>query len=114
MRILIVGAGKVGAKVILQLKKNPSIKFYTVDPRDQPHALKQGVIESVDFHEDLNPSAIGHVLTQVRPDIVLVTTSAEDVARTGIPGLEILVESLRSELESTANVPIIAVARTGI
>jgi flavin-dependent dehydrogenase len=114
MRVLVIGAGRVGARVLLQLKKNPRLKVLTVDPRERPYAVEQGVIESVDFHNELSPGDLEGVLRQVRPDLVLVTTSGEDIGRTGVPGLELLVESLRGELEATASVPIIAVARTGV
>ena len=72
------------------------------------------MIESVDFHNELSSRDLEWVLLQVRPDLVLVTTSGEDIGRPGVPGLELLVESLRGELEAAANVPIIAVARTGV
>ena len=89
MRVLIIGAGRVGTKVIFQLKKNPRINILTVDPRERPIALEQGLIESVDFHEDLNPIALKGVLAQVKPDLVLVTTSAgytfADFAKVGVP-----------------------------
>ena len=72
-----------------------------------------GPFVPVDFHNELSPGDLEGVLRKVRPDLVLVTTSGEDIGRTGVPGLELLVESLRGELEATASVPIIAVARTG-
>ena len=52
MRVLVVGAGRVGARVILQLKKNSSLTVLTVDPRKRPYAVEQDVIESVDFHNE--------------------------------------------------------------
>ncbi len=96
------------------MKKNPRLTVLTVDPRKRPYAVEQGVIESVGFHSELGPGALEMVIRQVKPDLVLVTTSGEDIGRTGVPGLELLVESLRGELEATASVPIIAVARTGV
>lgn len=113
MRVLVVGAGVVGAKVLTQLKKNPRIEVITVDPRDKPYAVEQGIIEGVDYYVDLNAVEIKGTLSMVRPDLVLVTTSKEDIARTGVSGLEVLVAGLRNELEATAEVPIIAVARIG-
>jgi ketopantoate reductase len=114
LKILVVGAGRVGAKVLLQLKKNPALTVLTVDPRDEPYAIEQGIIESVDYKKELTPRDLGEVLAWVEPDLVLVTTSAGDMGHTGVPGLEILVEALRGELEATANVPIIAVDRSGV
>lgn len=113
MRVLVVGAGMVGARVLRQLKKNPRIEVVTVDPRDRPYAVEQGIIEDVDYHAELNTVELKETLSKVRPDLVLVTTSKEDMARTGVSGLEVLVTALRNELEATAEVPIIAVARIG-
>ena len=113
MRVLVVGAGMVGARVLRQLKKNPRIEVVTVDPRDRPYAVEQGIIKDVDYHAELNTVELKETLSKVRPDLVLVTTSKEDMARTGVSGLEVLVTALRNELEATAEVPIIAVARIG-
>lgn len=113
MRVLVVGAGRVGARVLLQLRKNPGLTVLTVDPRESPYAVEEGVIPSVDYHRELTPGDLEPVMEEVRPDLVLVTTSGEDIGRTGVPGLDLLVEALRGELEQTANVPVIAVARTG-
>ena len=113
MRVLVVGAGMVGARVLTQLKKNSRIEVVTVDPRDRPYAVEQGIIMDVDYHAELNTVELKETLSKVRPDLVLVTTSKEDMARTGVSGLEVLVTALRNELEATAEVPIIAVARIG-
>jgi len=111
--VLLIGAGRVGAKVLLQLQKNPDITVITVDPRENPYALEQGMISRVDYHVELTPGDLEEVVDHVKPDLVLVTTSGEDMGRSGVPGLEILVEALREELETTAKVPVIAVSRTG-
>lgn len=114
MRVLVIGAGRVGARVLIQLKKNPGLEVITVDPRERPYAVEEGIIASVDFLNDLTPGDLGPVLREVKPDLVLVTTSREDIGRSGVPGLEILVEALQGELETTAKVPIIKVDRTGV
>lgn len=113
MIVLLIGAGRVGAKVLLQLQKNPNIIVVTVDPREKPYALEQGIISKVDYRVELTPGDLEEIVEQVKPDLVLVTTSGEVMGRSGVPGLEILVEALREELEATAKVPVIAVSRTG-
>ena len=111
---MVVGAGRVGARVLMQLRKNPGLTVVTVDPREEPFAVSEGVIPFVDYDAELIPIELLPVIEVVKPDLVLVTTSSEDVGRTGIPGLEVLVDSLRGELEATAKVPIIAVDRSSI
>lgn len=114
MRVLVVGAGRAGAHVLKQLRKNSELTVLTVDPREEPFAVKEGVIPYVDYKAELTPSGLEPIIEAVGPDLVFVTTSAEDIGRSGIPGLEILVEALRGELEATAKVPIIAVDRSSI
>jgi hypothetical protein len=109
--ILVIGAGKVGAKVLLQLKKNPKLEVITVDSREIPFAVKEGIIDSVDYILKLTPIELKPLIESIAPDIVLVTTSRDDISRSNVPGLEILVDSLRQELEFTADAPIIAVNR---
>ena len=109
--ILVIGAGKVGAKVLLQLKKNPKLEVITVDSREISFAVKEGIIDSVDYILELTPIELKPLIESIAPDIVLVTTSRDDISRSNVPGLEILVDSLRQELEFTADAPIIAVNR---
>ena len=95
----------------MQLQKNPNIEIITIDPREQPFAVKQGIISVVDFREALTPQAIEYVLAETQPDLVLVTTSTEDMELGKAPGVDILVEALRQEIAAIANVPVIGVAR---
>ena len=111
IRVLVAGAGHIGTKILLQLKKNPNIEFLTVDPRKQPFAVKEGVISKVDFNNALTSIALEKVIEQVNPDLVLVTTTTEDIGLGNAPGIDIFVEALREELASISKVPIIAVAR---
>jgi len=109
--MLVIGAGKVGAKVLLQLKKNPKIEVKTLDSRETPFAVVEGIIDSVDYIVELTPIELKPLIERIAPDIVFVTTSREDISRSNVPGLEILVDSLRQEIELTVDVPIIAVNR---
>jgi hypothetical protein len=112
LKILVVGAGVIGAKVIKQLRRNPSIEIRVVDSREVPFSVEEGIIEKVDYQVELRPVELEQVIMEVKPDIVLVTTSPQDISKSSIPGLEILVEALRIELESASKVPIIAVSRS--
>ena len=112
MRVLVAGAGHVGAKVLLQLKKNPKLEVLTVDPRENPPAVQEGIIPEVDFREKLTLTALEEVIKQAKPDLVLVTTSTEDMGLGSAPGVDIYVETLRAELASIVDVPVIGVART--
>lgn len=111
MRILVVGAGRVGAQVLEQLKKNPSVTVLTLDPRENPYALEQGIISAVDFREALTPLNLKYVLEQAKPDLILLARATEDLGLGKALGMDVLAEALRNELVEICDVPMIKVAR---
>ncbi len=107
MRILVIGAGNNGARVIKQLRKNPQLTIVTADPRPNPAAVRQGVIKSVDICEPLTPFNLDKILAQAQPDLVLMTRTPEDLGLGDAPGMGLFSESLGIELESISMVPLI-------
>jgi len=113
MRVLVVGAGRVGARVLAQLQKNATLEIITLDPRPRPYALEQGLIDRVDVAESLTPLTLEYVLAQTEPDLVLLAADSADMSLGKAPGMDILAESLREELAALSAVPLVEVARTG-
>ena len=113
MRILVVGAGRIGARVLRQLKKNEGLTVITLDPRPEPFALQRGIIEQVDIREAFTPLTLEYVYEQARPDLVLITMTTEDMGLGRAPGLDILAGALKEEVARLSDVPVIEVARTG-
>lgn len=111
MRILVAGAGKVGAQVLRQLQKNPSLTIITSDPNQEPYAVQEGIISQVDIQETLTPLTLGYVLAEAKPDLILLASASEDFGLGKAPGVDVMVNSLKSELASISNVPLIRVAR---
>ncbi|MGW8319553.1 MAG: hypothetical protein ACWGPS_09930 [Candidatus Promineifilaceae bacterium] len=114
MRILVAGAGRAGARVLRQLKKNPALTVLTLDGRPQPFAVREGIIAQIDIPETLTPLTLPYVLEQAQPDLILLTTSTEDLGLGQAPGMDVLADSLREELSAISEVPLIEVARTGL
>ena len=114
MRILVVGAGRMGARVLQQLQKNPRLSIVTVDPRPEPLAVEKGIIAAVDIVEALTPLTLEYVLEQAQPDLILLTTTTEDLGLGKAPGLDILADALKEELAQLAQVPVVEVARKGV
>lgn len=112
MRILVVGAGRVGTQVLKQLQKNPALVVLTCDPMEEPLAVQTGVIAEVDIQETLTPLTLEYVLKKSRPDLILLTSVTEDFGLGKAPGIDVLVDSLKRELASISEVPLIEVART--
>lgn len=112
MRILVVGAGRVGMRVLRQLKKNPDLTVLTMDPNERPLAVEEGLIPAVDLTETLTPLTMEYVLRKTSPDLILLTTASEDLGLGTAPGIDILADSLKRELAGMSPVPLIEVARS--
>ncbi len=112
MRILVVGAGKMGAQVLRQLQKNPSLTIITCDPNQEPYAVKKDIISKVDIEETLTPLTLGYILAQAKPDLILLASASEDFGLGKAPGVDVMVNSLNRELAAISTVPLIKVART--
>ncbi len=111
MRVLVVGAGQIGGRVVVQLRKNAGIEVITLDPREAPPAVQAGIIGRVDHRVPLEIGELKDVILEVAPDLVLLTTSAVDLGTTGSSGLDLFLDALNQELEASARVPVVAVAR---
>lgn len=111
MRILIIGAGRTGAKVLRQLQKNPELTVIVVDPHERPYAVEQGIISSVDYRESLTPLTLDYLLQKSRPDLVLLTRSPADLGVGSALGLDMLADSLQEELVTLSDVPMIVVSQ---
>ncbi len=112
MRILVVGAGRTGARVIRQLQKNPDLTVLTCDARQEPYAVQKGIIDQVDLRETLTPLTLTYVVDKAQPDLILLTSASEDFGLGTAPGVDIMVDSLKRELASLSAVPIIEVSRS--
>ena len=111
MRILVIGAGRTGAKVLLQLQKNPDLELIVADPREELYAVEEGVIEKVDIRETLTPLTLDKVIEQSQPDLVLLAMATEDMGLGRAPGIDVLADALREEIAALSLVPVIEVVR---
>lgn len=111
MKVMVIGLGRGGAQVLRQLKKNPRIEIVTVDPRERPFALEQGIVEEIDVREPLTPLNLEHVVAQIEPEMILLTRSADDLQLGATAGMDLLADSLRAELRAISSVPMIETAR---
>lgn len=112
MRVLVVGAGRTGARVIRQLQKNPALTILTCDASEEPLAVRKGVVDKIDIEETLTPLTLAYVLEIAKPDLILLTSASEDFGLGTAPGVDVMVDSLKRELASLSAVPLIEVSRT--
>ena len=111
MRILVIGAGRTGAKVLRQLQKNPELTIVVADPHQRPYAVEQGIISSIDYRESLTPLTLDYLLEKCKPDLVLLTRAPADLGLGSALGLDMLADSLQDELVTLSDVPMIIVSQ---
>jgi hypothetical protein len=112
MRVLVIGAGQTGAQVIRQLRKDPQIEIFTADPRPEPKAVRDGLVEKVDITGVISPLTLEDVLERTGAQLVFMAMAAEEMALGTAPGVDILADALLDELASISEVPMIQVARS--
>ena len=111
MRIMVIGAGRTGAKVLRQLQKNPELTVLVVDPHEKPYAVEQGIISSIDYRESLTPLTLDYLLQKSKPDLVLLTRAPADLGVGSALGLDMLADALQDELVTLSDVPMIVVSQ---
>ncbi|UCE90777.1 MAG: hypothetical protein JSV90_04910 [Methanobacteriota archaeon] len=85
MRVLVIGAEKLGAQVIGQLKKIPGVEIVVAERRDRPEAVLNGMIEKVDVVSHVTAMNFGDVLAQTEPDFVVVARTVQDWEKSDTP-----------------------------
>lgn len=85
MKVLVIGAGKLGAQVIGQLRKNSRIEIVVADAHEDAYAVKHGVIDAVDMLVHVTPLNFKEVVERANPDLVLLARTVEDWEQTDIP-----------------------------
>jgi len=111
MRVLVIGAGQTGMQVIRQLRKNPRITILTADPRPEPQAVRDGLIDKVDVTEVISPLTLDEILEHTGADMAFLAMAAEELDLGKAPGVDFLADALLDEIAANANVPMIEVAR---
>jgi hypothetical protein len=111
MRVLVIGAGETGMKVIRQLRKDPTITILTADPRPEPKAVRDGLIEKVDVTEVISPLTLEGILEKTAAEMAFLAMAAEEMDLGKAPGVDILADALLDEITATSKIPMIEVAR---
>lgn len=114
MRVWLIGAGRAGTGVLKQLWKNPEIEVIVSDPHDDPHAVKEGIIDAVSFVERVNPININQVAQRIRPDLIMIATGSGSNAYGNVDGSSALADALNYETAASSDCPCIIVSRSNV
>lgn len=85
MRVLVIGAEKLGAQVIRQLKKIPDVEIVVAERRERPEAVTSGEIEKVDIVSHVTAMNFGEVLSETKPDFVVLARTVQDWEKSDTP-----------------------------
>ena len=98
MRVLVIGAEKLGTQVIRQLNKIPEIEMVVAERRERPVAVECGVIDKVDVVAHVTSLNFSEVLERVNPDFVILARTVQDWEKTETPMGSEYVEGMEREL----------------
>lgn len=78
MRILVIGAEGLGAKVIKQLSKIDGVEILVADGKERPLAVEENVIGRVDVVAHVTAMNFEEVIENVKPDLVVLARTVQD------------------------------------
>ncbi len=110
MRIWLIGAGTIGAATLRQLQKNPDIHVVVSDPSPNPLAVREGLIEKVDYLETVNPVNIAPLARRIRPDLILLSPPEGGVGLGALEGGQALAQALNYEISARSDYPVIVLS----
>ncbi|RME64019.1 MAG: hypothetical protein D6790_03830 [Caldilineae bacterium] len=94
------------------MQKNPDIEVVVSDPSPAPAAVKQGVIERVDIVENVTPLNINQLARRIRPDLILISSSAEEHGLGALEGGQALTHALNYEIASHCDCPVLILSHS--
>ena len=77
MKVWLIGASRIGTEILRQLQKNEEIEVVVSDTSPRPLAVREGVIEKLDYIETVTPVNVNSLARRLYPDLILVDTGAE-------------------------------------
>jgi FlaA1/EpsC-like NDP-sugar epimerase len=109
MRIWLIGAGQAGSEALRQFQKNPGIEIFVTDMIDRPKAVTDRIIDKLDAVENVTPMNVNTLARRIRPDLILIDSSALKRNLTQLSGGMVYAEALQNEIAATADYPCIVI-----
>lgn len=108
MRVLVIGAGRLGVQTMKQLRKNPGIEIVVADPRERPEAVAEGIVDKVDVQAHVTALNFPEVVRATKPDLVLLARTVEDWGKADTPMGTQYVMGMEKEL-TRSDVPVLPI-----
>lgn len=109
MRIWLIGADQAGAEALRQFQKNPAVEVFVTDGIERPRAVTDRVIAKLDGVENVTPMNVNTLARRIRPDLILIDSSAAKRNLTRLSGGMVYAEALQNEIAATADFPCIII-----
>jgi hypothetical protein len=107
MRIWLIGASSNGTEAIKQLQKSSQIDLIVSAASPDPRAVREGVLDQVDFVETVTPVNVDSLARRIRPDLILIDGSASSYR--GRSGGSELSQALTYEIAAASEYPCVII-----
>ena len=105
MRIWMIGADQAAIDAIYQLRKKEDVEIFVSATTARPKAVVEGVIDRVDYVEQVSSVNINLLARRIRPDLILVDASAEERSFGRVSGGTAFSEALTYEIAHASDYP---------
>ncbi len=109
MRIWLIGAGQAGSEALRQLHKNEEITVVVSAPDAEPPAVRDKVIAKVDYVENVTPVNINILARRIRPDLILIDSTALETGLSRVTGGSALSQALTYEIAAISDYPCLVI-----
>jgi len=110
MRIWLIGAESIGAATLRQLQKHPDMTVIVSDTSPNPLAVREGLIDKVDYSEAVNSVNINQLARRIRPDLILLSPPEGGVGLGALEGGQALAQALNYEISTRSEYPLIVLS----
>jgi hypothetical protein len=107
MRIWLIGASSAGTEAIRQLQKSNEIELVVTASSADPRAVREGVLQQVDYVETVTPVNVDTLAKRIRPDLILLDSSASSYR--GRTGGSALSQALTYEIAAASVYPCLVI-----
>ncbi|MCC6167365.1 MAG: hypothetical protein IT329_09080 [Caldilineaceae bacterium] len=109
MRIWLIGAGQAGAEALRQMQKNDEISVVVSALVADPPAVRNKVIAKVDYVENVTPVNINTLARRIRPDLILIDSTAQETGLSRVTGGAALSQALTFEIAAASDFPCLVI-----
>ena len=105
MRIWMIGADKLAIEALYQLRKRRNADVTISATSETPLALREGLIDKVDYIETVTPLNINQLARRIRPDLILIDPTSGERSYGHVVGGMALSDALTYEIATSSDYP---------